>query len=428
MTQPTSDSHIDEQAPTRSWFSATQSLDRLRGYFPGFLAKPPNQDELDTTPIPETNVRRRRASFFTASLDQDETLQEKISSQQEHGIAVSETVAKEETVLYLAYGSNLASKTFRGVRGIKPISQICVFVPELRLTFDLPGIPYAEPCFAGTRYKEIDVDGSLSPESTPHTDEDESDASGVDYLSEKAALIHRTREATADPQLENDKRRWHKPLVGVVYEVTLADYAKIIATEGGGRGYRDGIIDCHPFPENYDPSAPVPDYPSTPAFKAHTLLSPAADEARLRSLSRKGSALSLSSNAPKLSWWRTFCMHFRPDPEYAQPSARYLGLIKTGAAEHNLPESYRDYLAQIRTFRITTTRQKVGKVLFLVMWAPGILLTMALSRIFAGPDGRSPPLLVVMANVLFLGMWKSYDGFFVKVFGDGERTLDDTPV
>ena len=29
-----------------------------------------------------------------------------------------------------------------------------VFVPELRLTFDLPGIPYAEPCFAGTQYRD----------------------------------------------------------------------------------------------------------------------------------------------------------------------------------------------------------------------------------------------------------------------------------
>jgi hypothetical protein len=418
MTQPAP--QVDEQAPARSWFSATQSLDRLRGLLPGPLAKPSEVD-IDTTPIPTTNVQRRRASSFATSLDQDETLQEKISTQQEHGIAVSKTVAKEETVLYLAYGSNLASQTFRRVRGIKPISQICVFVPELRLTFDLPGIPYAEPCFAGTQYKDV----SPSPPAGSDSDiEDETDASDSGYLSEKPALIRRTRKTT-ETLPENDKRRWHKPLVGVVYEVTLADYAKIIAVEGGGRGYRDVVINCHPFPENYDPSEPVPDYPDTPAFKAHTLLSPAADVARLRSQSRKDAALP--STGPKLSWWHTICLHFRPDPEYAQPSARYLGLIKTGAAEHNLPDSYRGYLAQIRTFHITTTRQKAGKVIFLVMWAPGLLMTMALSRIFAGPDGRSPPLLVVLANVLISGMWKSYDGFFARVFGDGERTLDDTP-
>ncbi|KAJ5143252.1 uncharacterized protein N7515_002039 [Penicillium bovifimosum] len=404
----------EEQAPTRFWFSATQSLDRLKNLLLGPLAKPA---EIDTTPIPTTNVRRRRASSFAASLDQDETLQEKISTQQEHGIAVSDTGAKEETVLYLAYGSNLASKTFRGVRGIRPISQICVFVPELRLTFDLPGIPYAEPCFAGTQYKDVPSTAA----STSNTDiEDETDTSDTEYLSEKATLISKT-----EAPLESDKRRWHKPLVGVVYEVTLADYAKIIATEGGGRGYRDGVIDCHPFPENYDPSAPVPDYPDTPAFKAHTLLSPAADDARLRSQSKKG--IVLPSTGPKLKWWHTICLHFRPDPEYAQPSARYLGLIKTGAAEHNLPISYQEYLAQIGTFHITTTRQKIGKVIFLVMWAPGILTTMALGRIFAGPDGRSPPWVVVLANVMFSGLWKSYDGFFARVFGDGERTLDDTP-
>jgi hypothetical protein len=120
-------------------------------------------------------------------------------------------------------------------------------------------------------------------------------------------------------------------------------------------------------------------------------------------------------------------LHFRPDPDYAQPSARYLGLIKDGAEEHDLPVSYREYLAQIRTYHITSTRQKVGKVLFLVLWVPWVLLTLALSKIFAGPDGRSPAWLVALANALFSGMWTSYDCFFVGVFGDGERTLDDIP-
>ena len=389
----------DEAAAAPCRFSAFESLSKLRNLLPGPLAK--SNVDVDSSPIPTTPVSRRRASSFAASLDRDEYLAEKISTQQEHGLAVEET---EETVLYLAYGSNLASKTFRGVRGIKPLSQIGVFVPELRLTFDLPGIPYAEPCFAGTQYRDV---------SPAHN---ETDVSGEEF-SEKAALM-------ASDVSRYHKRRWNKPLVGVVYEVTLADYAKIIATEGGGRGYRDGVIDCHPFPESYDPSDPVPDHPSTPAFKARTLLSPAADDARRRSQSHK---TGMEIAKPKLSWWYTICLHFRPDPDYAQPSARYLGLIKAGAAEHDLPVSYQEYLAQIRTYTITTTRQKVGKVIFLTLWVPWVLLTLALSKIFAGPDGRSPAWLVALANVLFSGMWNSYDCFFVRVFGDGERTLDDIP-
>jgi hypothetical protein len=39
-------------------------------------------------------------------------------------------------MLYLAYGSNLSNETFRGNRGIKPLSQVNVQVPSLRLTLD----------------------------------------------------------------------------------------------------------------------------------------------------------------------------------------------------------------------------------------------------------------------------------------------------
>jgi hypothetical protein len=414
---------VDEEAAlvSRCKFSAIAPLTRLRALLPGPIAGPTNTDyKIDTSPIPNIPIERRRASSIAASLDQDEGLAEKIA---EHGVGVPDTIAKEETVLYLAYGSNLASQTFRGVRGIKPLSQMGVFVPELRLTFDLPGIPYAEPCFAGTQYR----DPSHPPRDRDVSwDDDETDVSDNESLSEKDALMGRTREVEVQGEGYH-KRRWYKPLVGVVYEVTLADYAKIIATEGGGRGYRDGIIDCYPFPEDYNPSDPVPDQPSTTSFKARTLLSPAADDARLKMQSLKSGGPSLLSHAPKLSWWYTVCLHFRPDPDYAQPSARYLGLIKTGAEEHDLPVAWREYLAQIRPYRITTLRQKIGKGIFLALWLPSVLLVIVFSKIFAGSDGRSPGWLVALSNALFSGMWTSYDCFFARVFGNGERTLDDIP-
>ncbi|CAG8326911.1 unnamed protein product [Penicillium salamii] len=391
-------------------FNATATLTKLRGSLLAAVGK--QNVEIDPTPIPATTAHRRRASVSTASLDRDETLAEKISDQLDHGEPVKET---EETILYLAYGSNLASKTFRGMRGIKPLSQIGVFVPELRLSFDLPGIPYLEPCFAGTQYRDVSRDDGDSDGDDDGDDDGYLDSNGV---SEKAALMGQTKREFYH------KRRWSRPLVGVVYEVTLADYAKIIATEGGGRGYRDGVIDCYPFPEDYDSSDPVPQHPSTPAFKARTLLSPAADDARIRSQMQRGGAVVTK---PALSWWYTIGLHFRPDPDYAQPSARYLNLIKTGAAEHDLPLSYQKYLAQIRTYHITTGGQKAGKVIFLVLWVPWLLLVLMLSKIFAGADGRSPPWLVAMANVLFSGMWNSYDFIFARVFGNGERTLSDIP-
>lgn len=397
---------IDEDSTPvpRRRFGATASLTKLRGLLPLASTHTPPV-EIDPTPIPVTTVARRRAASLAASLDRDESLPDKISVQQEHGVPVQET---EKTVLYLAYGSNLATKTFRGVRGIKPLSQISVLVPELRLTFDLPGLPYAEPCFAGTQYRDVSQKDHLERDSES------------EELSEKAALMGQSPDTSG-----YHKRRWHKPLIGVVYEVTVADYAKIIASEGGGRGYRNGVIDCHPFPESYDSSDPVPDFPTTPAFQAHTLLSPSAYDARCRTQSQKSSQLI---SAPALSLWYTICLHVRPDPDYAQPSARYLGLIKTGAAEHDLPISYQQYLAQIRTYHVTTTRQKIGKAIFLLLWIPWVLLALKLTKACARPGGWSPPWLVAMTNILFSAIWASYDWFFAWAFGNGERTLTDIPV
>ena len=408
----------DKAAPTTEGrFSAVSPLTRLRGLLPAFLS---GSSSPDPRPLPTTSTERRRASSVGASLDQDEFLSEKVIEQQESGIGLADTVAKGETVLYLAYGSNLSSKTFRGVRNIKPLSQVSVLVPELKLTFDLPGLPYAEPCFAGTQYRDPDAAEEQGVEST----DDDSLMDG-EYMSEKVPLMVETREVRSSDLHRN---RWHKPLVGVVYEVTLADYAIIIATEGGGRGYRDVVVDCHAFSESYKSTDPVPNHPDTPSFKAHTLLSPAADEALKKTHAIKSGHSSVA-HSPRPTTWLLADIgpHVRPDGEYAQPSARYLNLLMTGAAEHELPVSYQEYLSQIRPYRITTARQKVGKGIFIAVWGPPLLSLLALSKVFAGPDGRSPPWLVTLGNVLFAVMWNSYDCIFKPMFGDGERTLEDTP-
>lgn len=408
----------EEVRASEALFSAMDPLTRLRGLLPTVF---PSSATADDHHLPTTSSKRRRASIVASSLDQDERLSEKVTEQQESGTAIADTAAKEETVLYLAYGSNLAEKTFRGMRKIKPLSQVRVLVPELRLTFDLRGVPYAEPCFAGTHYRDPDTENDLNDEVA----DDVSVISEGEFLSEKSPLMTETRDAN---ESDYHKSRWHKPLIGVVYEVTLADYAKIIATEGGGRGYRDVVVDCHTFAEGYNSRDPVPNHPATPAFKAHTLLSPAADDARRRTHAMKSGQPVL----PQPSASKTLCFgikgpHMRPDPDYAQPSARYLNLLVTGAAEHDLPVSYQQYLSQIRTYHTTTIRQKIGKGIFLAVWGPIVLSMLALSKPFAGPDGRSPPWLATLVNCVFELMWNSYDFFFKKAFGDGERTLEDNP-
>ena len=288
------------------------------------------------------------------------------------------------TYLYLGYGSNLSNETFRGKRGINPLSQVNVQVPSLRLTFDLPGIPYKEPCFANSGRRDPDSD--RAPE----------DDAG-DVTSEKSPFF---QQQTRRDKYRKD--RWHKGLIGVVYEVTPEDYAHIIQTEGGGSSYQDILVECHPFAA-LDPAEPVPQNPTLPPFKAHTLFAPARDP----------------NDSPDEGG-----RFQRPDPSYAQASARYLQLIKDGAQELGLPNEYQDYLRSLRPYTITSFKQRVGQGLLIAFWAPLIALIFALGKMFADEKGREPGWLVALSGSVFKAVWTSYDNAFKGMFGDGERTID----
>jgi hypothetical protein len=306
--------------------------------------------------------------------------------------------AQQKTVLYLAYGSNLSTETFRGRRGINPLSQINVYVPDLKLTFDLAGIPYIEPCFAGSRYRS-ETNTAEEKETTKYRYEtaDQNRTSSLQDV--KAPLVDVSHGH------EYHKDRWNnKPLIGVVYEVTLQEYGRIIATEGGGApgGYRDVAISCFPFAEDYDSSQPTPDTtPRTTPFMARTLLSP----------------------------WKPDNTHddprMRPDPSYAQPSARYMQLLMNGARELDFPQDYRHFLANIRPYTITTWRQKIGKILFLARWAPVLLSLLGLQHVLADDTGIMPPWLASIQKKVFKALWNNYDVSFRRIFGDGERTIGD---
>ncbi|RMZ91062.1 hypothetical protein DV736_g1706, partial [Chaetothyriales sp. CBS 134916] len=315
----------------------------------GFLS------ELRSTP--QTCRARRDASLGDTCINLPVLIEEVSNS----------SPSSSETVLYLGYGSNLSAETFRGKRGIRPISQVNVVVPQLHMTFNLPGIPYSEPCFGNTEYRAL-------PTTTPY---------------------QKLVSAAADDHPDYRKDHWAKGLVGVVYEVTKADYAHIIATEGGGASYQDVVVDCYVLSNN--PRDKVPSNPTAsgdPPFKAHTLLAPAQLPNRQHS--------------------------------YAQPSARYLKLITDGAAEHALPYEYQAYLDQIRPFRITTTKQRFGQFLFLMTWIPLFLcFFFGIAKIFLKPDGTYPEWFAKLQKSIFSTCWASYDSVFKPIFGDGERTIGD---
>ncbi|EXJ79065.1 hypothetical protein A1O3_08566 [Capronia epimyces CBS 606.96] len=320
---------------------------------------PSLQQWLDSRPILPARKRCLREQVpVTSYLRQHQSLNDVPFDLSHVSGLAAEVRSEPDTVLYLGYASNLSAETFRGRRNIKPISQVNVVAPALSLTFDLPGLPYTEPCFGNVRYRN-------SPTAECHN--------------------------PPSPSQHYHKDSWRKGLVGVVYEVTKEDYAHIIATEGGGSGYQDVLVDC--FALSGDPAKDVPSMPSGQPFKAHTLFAPATMS--------------------------------RPDRSYAQPSPRYLRLITDGAAEHGLPLEYQAFLHQIRPYRATTTKQKLGGYIFLSVWSPFFLFLFGGAQIFLGPDGRYPKWLITFLAAMFTACWASYDGFFKPMFGDGERTVGD---
>ncbi|KAK1974657.1 hypothetical protein LZ30DRAFT_775191 [Colletotrichum cereale] len=336
--------------------------------------------------------------------------------------------AAQNTVLYLAYGSNLSAETFLGVRGIRPISQVNVSAPALTLVFDLPGLPYREPCFANTAPRKVPKlpDPSDPPKfppipapSPPRPTPPQPQVSPI------------TPGGRDDDDDDDDKTRtpdlgWDKGLFGVVYEVTREDYATIVATEGGGSAYADILTPCIPLPPRVSvPEKPPIDLPRP--FLAHTLYSPAIpdpddddeDDDKNEDSGRK-------PEDPRKKWyWRFLRPTRRPDPTYAQPSARYLKLITDGAAEHELPDDYQRWLRTLRPYAATTLRQRLARWLLSALFWPLMLLVFALGKALANKEGKAPLWLGVALGVVFNLLWMAYDGVLKPVFGDGERTQDD---
>jgi len=365
--------------------------------------------------------------------------------------SVDNPSASAKTILYLAYGSNLSAETFLGMRGIRPISQINVSAPAFDLTFNLPGIPYLEPCFANTRPRRIPkpkppIPGQPPkfPPPTPSLEQAQPTGPTPTYLF---------------PSLPDQGPKWSKGLYGVVYEVTHEDYATIIKTEGGGQGYHDVLTPCFELP----PALHVPEKPPIPEipkpFLAHTLYAPSlpgipdddddeddgghdqvVDEMR----TANGEQLSNSHRSrpnngdgdkgrdPRKgkkkypSFLRRLLLPIhRPHEDYAQPSARYLKLIRDGAREHSLPEDYQAYLAQLEPYTRTCWRQYVGGFLFLLFVVPLLVPLLILGRLIADEDGRNPRWLGLAVTAAMNFSWMVYDAVFKPLFGDGERTMPD---
>lgn len=389
------------------------SMQRLRSLDRSSSA--PNHDYPPLASIPLTTPQRLENATPKPALPVDEFIE---SSSPVAAPFLSDPTTS--SVLYLAYGSNLSSETFLGRRGIRPISSIVVSAPSLRLVFDLPGIAYKEPCFANTALRKVPKPPGLPP--------------GVPDVPDVPDLPKPPRGAFPSPPAAeaHGDREWKQGLIGVVYEVTAEDFSRIIQTEGGGASYQDILVPCIEIPKPAPgiPERPPPRIPDLPRpFLAHTLYAPRIpkkpddDDEDDGDDGEKTPWDKLKDNI-KERWRNMLLQPVRPDPEYAQPSARYLQLILDGAAEHDLPYEYVEWLESLQPYTITTRFQTVGQYLFLGLILPWMLLFFALQWYFSDEHGRVPVWFTLGAETFFRLIWALYDRGFKPVFGEGERTVD----
>lgn len=361
-----------------------------------------------------------------------------------------DAVSQPKTVLYLAYGSNMCAKTFLGMRGIRPLSQVNVSAPSLDLTFDLPGLPYREPCFANTALRKLPpVKPPLDPPKLPPGIPDHPPRFKHPFAAptEDDYVVGDDDDDERGPSRFPGDPVWRKGLYGVVYEVTAEDYARIVATEGGGASYHDILVPCLVLPARVGvPEKPSPIPVPPKPFLAHTLYAPrlpddipdsptthTQSDSHTGSNNHNNAAAADDDDGDKKkkptwppSWARRLLLpRRRPQPDYAQPSERYLNLLRDGAREHDLPADYQAYLGALQPYTATTRRQRLGQVLFFGFWAPALLLAMSAGRKFADDKGRSPGWLATATTVLFNLIWISYDCVGKRLFGDGERTVPD---
>ena len=92
------------------------------------------------------------------------------------------------------------------------------------------------------------------------------------------------------------------------------------------------------------------------------------------------------------------------------------------STEHCLPRAYVSYLDNLPHYSASSLRQKIGRALFVTMWAPALLVVIALGSIFSGKDGKTSKWAGMLRRHVQQLMFSNYEQVWYKVFGDGEAS------
>ncbi|OJJ45962.1 hypothetical protein ASPZODRAFT_17392 [Penicilliopsis zonata CBS 506.65] len=239
-----------------------------------------------------------------------------------------------DTLWYFAYGSNISHDKFVGSRGIHPLAEAHVRLPGWALEMSIPGFPYREPAFA-----------SIQPGRDGHDGKQTIDVQGTAYL------------------------------------VTRAQYASIIASEGGGIAYREVVVWAEAL----------------------------HDEDVQHLGGQRIMVYTLTNAMTRIPQGRA--------------SMRYLHMITSAAEDIPFDEAYHKFLAALRPYTPPQTRkQKAGAAMFWLLWTP--IITMMEKTIARTVDldkgGNAPNWVAVLMRFVVAALWFSHDWVFAPLFGRGD--------
>ncbi|KAJ3720161.1 hypothetical protein F5878DRAFT_539092 [Lentinula raphanica] len=203
------------------------------------------------------------------------------------------------------------------------------------------------------------------------------DNPGVPYIEPRFANC-RIAEPPAEMWLPGNPWSGRGSLMGVAYLLSPADYLTILRSEGGGSSYQPII-------------APA--------------VSLTADGARTQQVFDV-----ITLHTPTI----------RRGTGYA--SLRYMKLLRNGAREQHMPEEFIAYLDATPSYAITSFRQKIGRLVHIAFWMPGLLVFFRIIARMSAKTGRAPAPMLFTRRVLFGTMWGTYDLLWKWIFGDGEAS------
>ena len=165
-------------------------------------------------------------------------------------------------------------------------------------------------------------------------------------------------------------------VIGIAYLLTRPEYERLLQSEGGRNGgYMEIDVEVKP------------------------LLDLTTEKERII-------CKSLETREPR-------------DNPHPLPSARYLSLIRNGAAEHKFPAEYQEYLDNLSTYTITTWRTEIGRILFLLICLPIVLFVFTLMTL-KDKHGELPRWVIRFQLMVYKTIWSLHDNYFSPIFGPGD--------